>query len=711
MIASRYDQGRIVRWIAPILIGITVYSKAALCVFLPPSDHYIASISRQVSRGISSFSKNESSKSKAYARNYIMARQLIKANKGSTACKIFKELNSKQNFPLHDYVQIKILDTCISNIDEMNSWLKENSKNIPSWADENYLKIAYKKATEFNYKEFLALNSLKYERLISLQNDKIEFLKKSLEYAKEIKKPNLVKIIRNRITYLAPRLLKGPKKKDFYAVGFDYEKNRNFKKGRKYYKKIINGRFNFERKIKAWNRLRLSYKKERNKEDYIKMTKKMGQFIKRFIKRKSKNKIYLKEFGENQINLARAIWTNHNREKAKVVLINLKKYQSLNDEIHAQIEWLLGNMALETKNNKLALTHFEAASQYKIDNNEISERIHWSLGWNHYILGNYKNALLAFEKFSEKTENYYIKNKLRFWSAQTLIKLKKKREGNEILRGLCENDPYGYYGVLAHKILKRPFSPIKFKNEPMNSNYPIFSWLLSLGEADDAKNYLDHLSAKIKNPKEITKFLTLYSKAQYFQKGISLFYQLAPDERQEILHEKIEFLYPNPFNDEVKEATKKFNISSPLIYSITRQESGFNPQARSWADAFGLMQLTPETAKVLAKKYKIHLDSPNDLFSPGKNILLGSGLLNDLKIKFDNQFILYVASYNASHRVVQRWKKDRFNGNHIEFIEMIPYAETMNYVKLVLRNFFIYKRLLSEKKFYFPKTFFSSEKS
>ena len=689
---------------------MALFMGKAFSQFLPPSDHYIDLVNRKVSRGISSYSKNEYSQSKSFARNYILALQ-FKEDAPDKACPILKNLSETLNFPLHNYIQIKILESCVLTRKEMVSWLSSYSSKVPFWANETYLKIAYRKAKQFKLNEFMVIHSLKISRHKKLQKDKISFLKGSLNLAIRIKDFKSAKSIKKRIEYLAPRLIKRPRKKDYYSIGYDYEKNRDFFKARKFYRKIINGRFKFRSKIKAWNRLRLSFKKERKKDLYIKMTKRMGRFIKKRIKKAPKNKAYLTALGENQINLARAIWTNHQRVKAKKILLNLKKYSLLENNIKAQIEWLLGNMVLETKNLKLALKHFEKGSQFETDNNEIKERLNWSLGWNQYILKNYEDANITFRDFSNKTENFYLKIKLKFWRAQSLLKLKRKREANKVFREIMEDDLYGYYGVLSHKILKKPFTPIKFKNESTPSTYPVFSWLLSLGEIDDAKEYLDHLSSKIKKPEEVKGFLKLYSKAQYFQKGIGLFHRLAPDKRQAILHDKLELIYPNPFDEEVREASKRFKISSPLIYSITRQESAFDPHARSWADAFGLMQLTPETAKVLAKKYNIIINSPTDLYHPKKNIFLGSSLLKDLKKKFNNQFILYVASYNASHKVVKRWKKDRFNGNHIEFIEMIPYEETMNYVKLVLRNFFIYKRLLSQENFYFPKTFFTSGQS
>jgi soluble lytic murein transglycosylase len=163
-----------------------------------------------------------------------------------------------------------------------------------------------------------------------------------------------------------------------------------------------------------------------------------------------------------------------------------------------------------------------------------------------------------------------------------------------------------------------------------------------------------------------------------------------------------------PFLEEVKSASSKFKISSSFIYSIMRQESAFDPEARSWADAFGLLQLLPKLAKGLSKRAGVQVASYTDLYHPETNIKLGARHLKDLQKRKKNKFVLYVSSYNASEKAVSHWMKTRFKGNYIEFIERIPYKETRDYVKLVLRNYFNYKRGLSNIPFSFPENFFIS---
>ena len=115
------------------------------------------------------------------------------------------------------------------------------------------------------------------------------------------------------------------------------------------------------------------------------------------------------------------------------------------------------------------------------------------------------------------------------------------------------------------------------------------------------------------------------------------------------------------------------------------------------------MQITPENAKRLAKKFSIPYKKTRDLYNPRINFALGSALLKDLQERFNQQFIFYIAAYNANNKSVKRWSEERYDGDAFKFIELIPYNETKKYVMLVLRNYINYKRVTNNKPFYFPR--------
>lgn len=137
-------------------------------------------------------------------------------------------------------------------------------------------------------------------------------------------------------------------------------------------------------------------------------------------------------------------------------------------------------------------------------------------------------------------------------------------------------------------------------------------------------------------------------------------------------------------------------ISQALAYSIIRQESRFKHDAISSAGASGLMQLMPATAKKVAKKLKI---SQKPLSNKSYNIKLGSSYLRQMLDKFDGSLVLAVAAYNAGPGAVNRWI-DKYYGHPlikprydiIDWIELIPYHETRNYVQRVLENYIVYRQ-------------------
>jgi soluble lytic murein transglycosylase len=139
-------------------------------------------------------------------------------------------------------------------------------------------------------------------------------------------------------------------------------------------------------------------------------------------------------------------------------------------------------------------------------------------------------------------------------------------------------------------------------------------------------------------------------------------------------------------------------IEPSLALAITRQESEFNPNAKSSADARGLMQLLPPTAKLVAKEHGIsHRTSM--LNNPTHNMKLGSLYLAGLIEKFDGHYPLAIAGYNAGPGRVVSWLK-RFGPfpqkpeAQLKWLEQIPFSETRNYVQRVTENLQTYRRLL-----------------
>ena len=150
--------------------------------------------------------------------------------------------------------------------------------------------------------------------------------------------------------------------------------------------------------------------------------------------------------------------------------------------------------------------------------------------------------------------------------------------------------------------------------------------------------------------------------------------------------------YPEPYPTQVRSDEAEDALPENLIYAVMRQESGFDPDVISPAGAVGLMQLMPETARVVADA--THMEHRvEDLTVVPHNIALGSHYLRDLFVTFDKEkrdkptaLPLVVASYNAGPEAIVRWLS-RSPGMPLEvFVERIPYPETRGYVVKVIGN-------------------------
>ena len=225
-----------------------------------------------------------------------------------------------------------------------------------------------------------------------------------------------------------------------------------------------------------------------------------------------------------------------------------------------------------------------------------------------------------------------------------------------------------------------------------------------MGETEIAQKYvLAQVAAHKITKKDYNFIFHYYAKNNLYIDFFKITQNMELKEKNLLFKKNPNFFFPQPFQKQVNKTIKELKFDKNIIYSIMRQESAFNPLARSHADAFGLLQLIPEVASKISARVKTGYKNKGDLFNPQININTGSAHLKDQWKKFDNSFILATASYNAREEAIKGWLKSRFDGNTLYFIEDIPYEETRNYIKLVMRNYLIYSSLNNEKSIYFPE--------
>ena len=175
--------------------------------------------------------------------------------------------------------------------------------------------------------------------------------------------------------------------------------------------------------------------------------------------------------------------------------------------------------------------------------------------------------------------------------------------------------------------------------------------------------------------------------------------------------------FHNKFNYPIISTPKNINgrkiPESAFILSIIRQESEFDLSANSHAGAKGLMQLMPYTAKLVAKQAKLPYVKSRLTTDPEYNINLGSHYIAGLILDYDGAYPFAIAAYNAGPNRVKYWKKinkdpQKKQIDYVDWIELIKFRETRNYVQRVLENYNVYRYILEQRPIKM-KDFFKDE--
>ena len=150
-------------------------------------------------------------------------------------------------------------------------------------------------------------------------------------------------------------------------------------------------------------------------------------------------------------------------------------------------------------------------------------------------------------------------------------------------------------------------------------------------------------------------------------------------------------LYPLPYEESVRREALKNGLDPMIVAGLIRQESTFQADVVSYANAFGLMQLLPKTAKIMAKQKRIKYVK-NKLFDPDYNIELGTYYFKGL-VELTGAPEYALAAYNAGEDRIALWKSERKYDEIPELVESIPFSQTRDYVQIVLRNAAVYRMI------------------
>ena len=157
----------------------------------------------------------------------------------------------------------------------------------------------------------------------------------------------------------------------------------------------------------------------------------------------------------------------------------------------------------------------------------------------------------------------------------------------------------------------------------------------------------------------------------------------------------LKMLYPKTYSEIVSVYAEEYDVEENLIYAVIKAESNFDSSAVSNRDAIGLMQIVEETAVDVAKKNNIEINTENieeEILDIDNNINIGTKYLSTLLTQYGNIEVA-LAAYNAGIGTVNNWIEKQVIKADGSDIENIPYKETNNYVRKILRDYHIYNEL------------------
>ena len=392
------------------------------------------------------------------------------------------------------------------------------------------------------------------------------------------------------------------------------------------------------------------------------------------------------------------------RKKARfddaLTLINQSASDSLERNQYLAKERL--SIARDKIQDKEFKTAYEILKDHRLKEGSDYAEIEWHLGWLALSFINQPDAALAHFLRMNAAVSYPIsKARAAFWIGKTYKKLGQVNQANTWFK---TGSQYGttFYGQLSHKeIDEKKFSinnSFKFseeKYEEFKKNNPLAKSVIVLKELNRTKytkDILRHLGDvdQNKTAEEISMAGVLAQDIERYDFAI----QIAKNASYKNLN-FLEISYPKI---EVPKQIKDQKIlDSSVILALIRQESEFDTSATSRVGAKGLMQIMPATGKLLSKVTNIDFSREKLTRDKDYNLALGSYYISDLDDLFGSQYLAF-AAYNAGPNRVEKWIKTHGDPRKkqidaIDFIELIPFHETRNYVQRVSENINVYEYL------------------
>jgi len=402
-----------------------------------------------------------------------------------------------------------------------------------------------------------------------------------------------------------------------------------------------------------------------------------------------------------------------NNEKAIDLLCQTKEAE----EVKYADEWwrernILARRMIEEKRFEQA---FRVIKGHKLTKGENFANAEWLLGWLQLrFLNQPSGAYERFQSLYQAVKSPISRARAAFWAGEAAKALAQIDQANNWHK-IGAGHPGTYYGQLS-------LSQLNAQNPKLAG----VKFLRPLSKTPEIqKRFEDRELVKVIKliPKrDLEKFAPLFvlklsealDDVSEKELLVELAHKVSPHSAVQVAKKMgythvpmIKSAYPL-LSKSHRNIIHQFGGKDPLfasfVHAVIRQESRFNPKALSEAGAQGLMQLMPETAKIELKKISFQKKTAftkQSLFDPSKNLTVGASHLSTLLQEFNGSLVLAAAAYNAGKKAVKEWialfgdPRDQAV-NVIDWVELIPYGETRNYVERVMENFITYQERFDE---------------
>jgi soluble lytic murein transglycosylase len=345
-------------------------------------------------------------------------------------------------------------------------------------------------------------------------------------------------------------------------------------------------------------------------------------------------------------------------------------------------------------------TAYKVAAGHTAESSQMQAEAEFHAGWYALeFLHDPQTARQHFQRIQSISTMPLSQSRAEYWLGRTEVRANNPGDATEHFRRAAAY-PTTFYGQLAlarlgasRLAISAPPAPDAAARQRFNrlELVQVINRLDDIDRGDRNELFYRYLAERLTNPVDVALLTDLAERKASHQVAL----QVGKIAAQRGL--PVEALaFPTTA---IPAGAKTSSVETPLVYAIARQESAFNPGAVSSAGARGLLQLMPATAKHVAGAVGLPFNKNRLTSDPAYNATLGAAHLGELVQEFGGSYVMTAASYNAGRSRVYQWMKAYGdprdpNVDVVNWIELIPFTETRNYVQRVMENVQVYRARL-----------------